>query len=69
MVWEPPASQLARIPTLMRRYAELPMNLADASLVLLAEHLDHGRILSTDERDFSTYRWKSRRPFQNLLNT
>ena len=21
----------------------------------------------TDERDFRTYRWKSRRPFQNLL--
>ncbi len=25
------------------------------------------RILTTDERDFRTYRWKSRRPFQNML--
>ena len=43
------------------------MDLADASLVILAEHLGHGRILSTDERDFETYRWKQRKPFQNLL--
>ena len=43
--------------------------LADASLVLLAEHLGHGRILSTDERDFGAYRWKNRKPFKNLLET
>ena len=53
----------------MRRYADLPMDLADASLVLLAEHLGHGRILSTDTRDFGAYRWKSRKPFKNLLET
>lgn len=29
---------------------------ADASLVILAEHLGAGRILSTDQRDFNTYR-------------
>jgi predicted nucleic acid-binding protein len=52
---------------LMRRYADLPMDLADASLVLLAERLGHGRILSTDERDFGAYRWKNHEPFQNLL--
>ena len=53
----------------MRQYASLPMDLADASLVLLAEHLGHGRILSTDGRDFGAYRWKSRKPFVNLLET
>ena len=51
----------------MRKYAKLPMDLADASLVLLAEHLGHGRILSTDQRDFGVYRWKNRKPFHNLL--
>lgn len=56
-----------RLVRLMRDYADLPMDLADASLVVLAEHLGDGRILSTDERDFQTYRWKSRKPFQNLL--
>ena len=66
-LWEPPGAQLARIAPLMRRYAALPLDLADASLVLLAEHLGHGHILSTDERDFRTYRWKNRKPFHNLL--
>ena len=51
----------------MERYASLPMDLADGSLVLLAEHLGHGRILTTDERDFGAYRFKSREPFCNLL--
>ena len=66
-VWSPGSERLARFPQLMRRYANLPMDLADASLVLLAEHLGHGRILSTDQRDFETYRWKNREPFNNLL--
>lgn len=67
LVWDLPTEQLPEAARLMRRYADLPMNFADASLVLLAGHLGHGRILSTDERDFRAYRWKSRKPFQNLL--
>lgn len=66
-VWDPPRAAWARVPALMRRYASLPMDLADASLLLLAEHLGHGRILTTDQRDFGAYRWKSRKPFFNLL--
>ena len=57
-----------RIVQLMRKYRELPMDLADASLVVLAEALGHGRIFSTDQREFRTYRWKNRRPFENLLH-
>lgn len=60
-------SHLARISALMQKYRDLPIDLADASLVILAEHLGHGRILSTDTRDFHAYRWKSRKPFRNLL--
>lgn len=56
-----------RAAELIEAYADLPMDLADASLVILAEDLGHGRILSTDRRDFGTYRWKQRRPFENLL--
>jgi predicted nucleic acid-binding protein len=67
-VWDPPSVDRARIPALLRRYADLPMDLADASLVLLAEHLGHGRILTTDQRDFRAYRWKTRRPFESLLD-
>ncbi|HBC43112.1 MAG: type II toxin-antitoxin system VapC family toxin [Pseudanabaena sp.] len=57
----------SRIIELMKKYADLPMDLADASLVVLAEHLGHGKIFSVDQRDFNTYRWKERHPFTNLL--
>ena len=63
----PPDNALAHAAALMRRYSDLPMDLADASLVILAEQLGEGRILSTDLRDFSGYRWKNTRPFTNLL--
>ena len=43
------------------------MDLADASLVILAKELGHGRIFSTVKRDFHTYRWKNHLPFENLL--
>ena len=51
----------------MEKYADLPMDLADASLVVAATELGEGRILSTDQRDFDTYRWKDTEPFHNLL--
>ncbi|MGB7415028.1 MAG: PIN domain-containing protein [Thermosynechococcaceae cyanobacterium] len=59
--------QSLQIQSLMHQYRNLPMDLADASLVILAEHLGHGRIVSVDERDFNTYRWKNKHPFENLL--
>jgi predicted nucleic acid-binding protein len=66
-MWDLTPQSRAQLPALMRRYADLPMDLADASLVLLAEHLGHGRILTTDQRDFRTYRWKNRKPFESIL--
>jgi hypothetical protein len=66
-IFELSQDHLPRIGELMLRYAKLPMDLADASLVILAERLGTGRILSTDQRDFGAYRWKNRKPFQNLL--
>jgi uncharacterized protein len=61
------AAHLPRAGELMEKYQDLPMDLADASLVILAEELGTGRILSTDMRDFQTYPWKNRKPFKNLL--
>ncbi len=58
---------LGAIHELMERYANLPMELADASLVVAATELGEGRILSTDQHDFETYRWKDTQPFHNLL--
>jgi uncharacterized protein len=60
-------ANLNRMTDLIERYADLPMDLADASLVVLAEQLGHGRILTVDRRDFSVYRWQNNQPFQNLL--
>jgi uncharacterized protein len=58
---------ISRMVELMRRYTNLPMDFADASLVVLAELLGHGRILTCDRRDFSIYRWNNTNPFENLL--
>lgn len=60
---------LRRCADLMEKYRDLPMDLTDASLVVLAESLGVGEILSTDRRDFNTYRWKNTHPFKNLLLT
>lgn len=62
-------TELPQMAALMRQYENLPMDFADASLVMRAEHLGHGRILSTDRRDFQTYRWKNHHPLINLLET
>ena len=57
----------SRIAELMKQYQSLPMDLTDASLVILAEYLGQGLIFSVDQRDFNTYRWKNKHPFENLL--
>ena len=54
------------VATLMERYADVPMDLADACLVRLAELVDTPRILTLDG-DFRTYRWQRRRVFDLLV--
>ena len=49
-------SGLARASELMETYSNLPMDLADASLVVTAEQLPTRRIFTLDHRDFSSYR-------------
>lgn len=66
-VWTWGRHEQLHLAPLMHKYLALPMDVADASLLLLAEHLGHGRILTTDQRDFGAYRWKSREPFVNLM--
>lgn len=56
-----------RVKELMEKYANLPMDLADASLIILSENLGHGRILTVDQRDFAIYRWKNKYSFNNIL--
>ena len=57
-----------RILELMIKYSDLPMDLADASLVVLAETINENRILTTDFRDFSIYRWQDNKEFRILFD-
>ncbi|MFQ5547108.1 MAG: type II toxin-antitoxin system VapC family toxin [Gammaproteobacteria bacterium] len=54
---------LGRARALMQKFQNLPMDYADATLVVLAEDLDTGLVLSTDRRDFSVYRRNRRQRF------
>lgn len=51
---------------LSRKYADLPMDLADASLVVLAMKTGLDAILSLD-KDFEVYRLPGKKAFKNLL--
>lgn len=51
---------ITRMQTLMDRYSNVPMDLADASLVALAEDLGHTRVFTLDS-DFHIYRLQGNR--------
>ena len=57
-----PRPALERVATLMEKYADRPMDLADATLVALAELRNERRIFTLD-RDFQIYRIHGRRRF------
>lgn len=48
----------ARMRQLMEKYRDLPMDLADAALVCVAEREKIARIFTIDRRDFERYRPK-----------
>ena len=58
-----PAS-LKRVRVLLDKYADLPMDFADATLVTLAEELGSALVFTTDRTDFAVYRLKDRKPFR-----
>jgi predicted nucleic acid-binding protein len=49
------------------KYSDLPMDFADACLVLLAEKIDMNQIATID-RDFTIYRIKGRKRFNVVLS-
>lgn len=57
----------SQLRSLMKKYAQVPMDLADACLVHLATELGTGRILTLDS-DFHIYRWGRNRPFEALID-
>ena len=49
-------ADLTRIRELMKKYRDLPMDLADAALVAVAEREKIRRVFTLDRRDFDIYR-------------
>ena len=58
---------LPGLSTMMRKYADRPMDLADASLVCLADKISVTDIITVDRADFAVYRTAKQKPFRNLL--
>jgi uncharacterized protein len=63
----PPSSSLA-LADRMGKYADLPMDLADASLIWLAENLGVLDVLTLDRRDFGVYRTDRGKALRNLID-
>jgi predicted nucleic acid-binding protein len=65
-VWFMDELALQRAFSLMDRYADHPMDLADASLIAAAEILGIQRVFTLDRGDFSTYRVQRGRGLEAL---
>ena len=55
---------LRRVRSLMKQYSDQPMDLADASLVVLAERFRLRKVFTLDRRHFSVYRPRHTRYFE-----
>ena len=56
-------SSLARAAVLMDKYRDIPMDFADATLVVLAEEMGIHEIFTLDIRGFQAYRFLGKKPF------
>ena len=57
---------LTKIIELQKKYSDLPMDFADASLLIAAESLNINKVFSLD-KDFSIYRVLGKRHLENLM--
>jgi predicted nucleic acid-binding protein len=57
-------ASLRRARQLLGQYGDLPMDYADATLVVLAEELGTDLVFTTDHRDFAVYRIAGRKRFR-----
>jgi predicted nucleic acid-binding protein len=55
-VWFQDDGNLSRAFELMQRYADVPMDFADASLLTAAEALNARKVFTIDRKDFAVYR-------------
>jgi uncharacterized protein len=61
-------ADLPKLSKMMRKYADRPMDLADASLVHLANKTGHTDIITIDRADFAVYRTTKRKSFRNIFS-
>lgn len=59
-------SQLISIEDIIKKYSDRKLDLADASLILLAEQHNIGDIFTVDIKDFSVCKWNGKNNF-NIL--
>jgi hypothetical protein len=64
---DPGAEEPRRMLELLEKYRDRPMDLADASLVVLAERIGTQEVLTTDRADFDVYRLPGGRRFIQVL--
>jgi predicted nucleic acid-binding protein len=55
-----------RCRDLMKQYRDLPMDLADATLVAVGEKIEASTVFTLDHKDFSIYRLKHKKGFKLL---
>jgi predicted nucleic acid-binding protein len=55
---------LSRAVSLMEKYRDVPMDFADATLVVLAEDMEIDEIFTMDLRGFGSYRIRGKRAFK-----
>jgi predicted nucleic acid-binding protein len=60
-------SSAASVQSIIRKYRDHSIDLADACLIHLADELDTGEIFTLD-RDFLFYRWRKKRSFRLLID-
>lgn len=60
-------TDLPGLSKLVRKYADRPMDLADASLVWLSNKTDITDIITVDRADFAVYRTNKRKSFRNVF--
>ena len=58
------AKTQTRCRELMKKYKDLPMDLADGSLVVLAESKDLKKVFTLDHKDFKIYRFAKNKEFK-----
>ena len=62
------AQHVVEAAKLMEKYSDIPMDFADATLVLLGEEKAVTEIITLDRRGFSTFRTPKGKVFRNVLD-